>query len=52
MVALETNDQLFNAQAYGNIIVAYRNGAPVRVKDVGDAIDSVQNFACRRLVQQ
>jgi hydrophobe/amphiphile efflux-1 (HAE1) family protein len=43
MVALETNDQLFNAEAYGNIIVAYRNGAPVRIKDVGNALDSVQN---------
>jgi hydrophobe/amphiphile efflux-1 (HAE1) family protein len=40
---LDTNDQLFNAAAYNNVIVAYRNGAPVRVKDVGKAIDSVQN---------
>jgi hydrophobe/amphiphile efflux-1 (HAE1) family protein len=39
---LDTNDQLFNAAAYNNVIVAYRNGAPVRVKDVGRAIDSVQ----------
>ena len=43
MVALETNDQLFNADAYGNIIIAYRNGAPVRIKDVGNALNSVQN---------
>src|ERR1700738_5259469 len=43
IVALETNDQLFNANAYGNIIIAYRNGAPVRIKDVGNALDSVQN---------
>ena len=28
---------------YGNIIIAYRNGAAVRIRDVGDAIDSVQN---------
>jgi HAE1 family hydrophobic/amphiphilic exporter-1 len=40
---LDTNDQLFNAAAFGNVIVAYRNGAPVRVKDLGDAVDSVQN---------
>ena len=40
---LDTNDQLFNAAAYNNVIIAYRNGAPVRVKDVGQAIDSVQN---------
>ncbi|MBV8120387.1 MAG: efflux RND transporter permease subunit, partial [Alphaproteobacteria bacterium] len=42
-IAIETNDQLFDASAYGNIIVAYRNGAPVRVKDVGTVVDSVQN---------
>jgi hydrophobe/amphiphile efflux-1 (HAE1) family protein len=40
---LDTNDQLFNAAAYNNVIIAFRNGAPVRVKDVGTAIDSVQN---------
>ena len=43
VVSLETNDQLFNAKAYGNLIIAYRNGAPVRLKDVGDVINSVQN---------
>ncbi len=39
---LDTNDQLFNADAFKNVIIAYRNGAPVRVKDVGDAVDSSQ----------
>jgi hydrophobe/amphiphile efflux-1 (HAE1) family protein len=42
-IALDTNDQLFNAAQFGNIIVAYKNGAPVRIKDVGDVINSVQN---------
>ncbi|HUB12182.1 MAG TPA: multidrug efflux RND transporter permease subunit [Acetobacteraceae bacterium] len=42
-VALDTNDQLFNASQYGNVIVAYKNGAPVRIKDVGQAVDSIQN---------
>jgi hydrophobe/amphiphile efflux-1 (HAE1) family protein len=37
---IDTNDQLFNAQAYRKVIVAYRNGAPVRVGDVGQVIDS------------
>jgi hydrophobe/amphiphile efflux-1 (HAE1) family protein len=37
---LDTNDQLYNAASFNNIIIAYRNGAPVRVKDVGEAIDS------------
>jgi hydrophobe/amphiphile efflux-1 (HAE1) family protein len=40
---LDTNDQLFNAASFNNVIVAYRNGAPVRVKDVGQAIDAKQN---------
>jgi len=39
-LTLDTNDQLFNAQGYRNVIVAYRNGAPVRVGDIGDVIDS------------
>jgi hydrophobe/amphiphile efflux-1 (HAE1) family protein len=40
---LDTNDQLFNAAQFNNVIIAYRNGAPVRIKDVGEAIDSKQN---------
>jgi hydrophobe/amphiphile efflux-1 (HAE1) family protein len=41
-ITIDTNDQLFNAAAYANVIVAYRNGAPVRLKDVGDVIDATQ----------
>jgi hydrophobe/amphiphile efflux-1 (HAE1) family protein len=40
---IDTNDQLFNADAFKNVIVAYRNGAPVRLKDVGEVIDATQN---------
>jgi len=40
---LESNGQLFDAAAYRDLIVAYRNGAPVRVKDLGESLDSVQN---------
>ena len=39
-LTIDTNDQLFNAQGYKNIIIAYRNGAAVRVGDVGQVIDS------------
>ncbi|HEX3730419.1 MAG TPA: efflux RND transporter permease subunit, partial [Opitutaceae bacterium] len=39
---LDTNDQIFNAAGFNRVIVAYRNGAPVRVPDVGEAIDSVE----------
>jgi len=37
------NDQARKAQDYKSLIVAYRNGAPVRLTDVGDVIDSVEN---------
>jgi hydrophobe/amphiphile efflux-1 (HAE1) family protein len=40
--SLDTNDQLFDARSFWNVIVAYRNGAPVKLKDVGDVIDSSQ----------
>ncbi|MDF3065821.1 MAG: efflux transporter [Polyangiaceae bacterium] len=41
--AIETNGQLRNAKPYEDIIVTYRNGAAVRIKDVGRAVDSVEN---------
>ena len=37
------NDQLFNGDHYRPIIVAYRNGAPVRVGDVAAVTDGVEN---------
>ncbi len=40
---IEATGQLFNAAAFRELIVAYRNGSPVRVKDVGQALDSVEN---------
>jgi hydrophobe/amphiphile efflux-1 (HAE1) family protein len=40
---LDANDQLFDAGAYRKVIVAYRNGAPVRLADVGNVINTVQN---------
>ncbi len=36
-VALQTNDQLFSRSQYDDIVVAYRNGAPVLVRDIGHA---------------
>ena len=51
-VMLDTNDQLFNADAYKNIIVAYRNGAPVKLQDIGDVDRRHQVAAHRRLVQR
>ena len=40
---LDTNDQLLSADQFGNIILAYQNGAPVTVKDIGDVINSSVN---------
>jgi hydrophobic/amphiphilic exporter-1 (mainly G- bacteria), HAE1 family len=38
-----SNGQLQNAAQFSPMIVAYRNGAPVRISDIGRAIDSVQD---------
>jgi multidrug efflux pump len=37
------NDQIMSAADYRTIIIAYRNGAPVRVSDVANVIDSAEN---------
>ncbi|MGA9455838.1 MAG: multidrug efflux RND transporter permease subunit [Pseudolabrys sp.] len=33
------NDQLLNAQPWNDAVIAYKNGAPVRVRDIGQAVD-------------
>jgi HAE1 family hydrophobic/amphiphilic exporter-1 len=40
---LVSEGQLLNAAAFQPLVVAYRNGAPVRLQDIGRAIDSVEN---------
>jgi hydrophobe/amphiphile efflux-1 (HAE1) family protein len=40
---LNTNDQLLNADDYANLVIAYRNGAPVRIRDVGRAVSAPEN---------
>jgi len=40
---VEANGQVMNADAYRPLVVAYRNGSPVRLQDLGDVIDGVQN---------
>ena len=37
------NDQLFSSDQYKPIVIAYHNGAPVRVSDVANVIDSTEN---------
>lgn len=38
--AIAANDQLTEAQKFQQVVIAYRNGAPVRVEDVGRAISA------------
>jgi multidrug efflux pump len=40
---VNTNDQLRNAEDYGNIVVAYKNAAPVRLKDVATLVAGAEN---------
>ena len=40
---INTNDQIRNADHYGTIVVAYKNGAPVRLKDVATLISGAEN---------
>jgi HAE1 family hydrophobic/amphiphilic exporter-1 len=40
---VQANGQLMEAAGYRPLIVAYRNGSPVRLSDIGTAIDSVEN---------
>src|SRR2546428_6490192 len=37
------NDQLLTSAEYKTVVVAYRNGAPVRLSDVADVVDGVEN---------
>ncbi|HEV7816102.1 MAG TPA: efflux RND transporter permease subunit, partial [Janthinobacterium sp.] len=41
--AVYDNDQLLTAPAWNKVIVAYRNGAPVRVSDIGRAVAGPDN---------
>ena len=40
---IAANDQIAAAAAYRNVIVTYRNGAPVLLRDVADVIDDIEN---------
>ena len=43
-LTLDTTDQIFDAAAFESVIIAYRNGAPVRIRDIGKAIDGVEDI--------
>jgi len=40
---IQANDQATKAEQYNDVILAYRNGAPVRVRDVGEAVAGPQD---------
>ncbi|WP_020648348.1 efflux RND transporter permease subunit [Solimonas variicoloris] len=40
---VQADGQLRDAAAYNDAVIAYRNGAPVRLRDVGRAVDSIAN---------
>jgi HAE1 family hydrophobic/amphiphilic exporter-1 len=40
---IQSNGQLYDAASYRDLIVAYRDGAPVRISDVGRSLDSIEN---------
>jgi multidrug efflux pump len=40
---ISSNDQILAADAYQNVVVTYRNGAPVLLKDVADIVDGLEN---------
>jgi multidrug efflux pump len=40
---IAVNDQLYSAAEYKNMVVTYRNGAPVRIGDLGEVVDDVEN---------
>src|SRR5579863_4300988 len=44
MQVMNNNDQLFLAKQYAPLIIAYRNGAPVRLSDVGKVLDSQEDI--------
>ena len=41
--AIGANDQILSAEQYRPVIVAYTNGSPVRLGDIGEVIDNVEN---------
>ncbi len=41
--AIYDNDQILRAAPWNDVVVAYRNGAPVRIRDIGVAVDGPEN---------
>jgi multidrug efflux pump len=42
-VNIDANDQLTDVASYMNVVIAYKNGAPIRLRDVAKAVDGAEN---------
>jgi multidrug efflux pump len=40
---IDANDQLRSAEEYKSLVIAYKNGAPVRISDIADVTDDAEN---------
>lgn len=49
-VSIYANDQLLKAEPYNDLILAYRDGAPIRVRDVGRAVDGPETTKSAALI--
>jgi hydrophobe/amphiphile efflux-1 (HAE1) family protein len=49
---IAANDQLQRAEDYHNTILAYRNGAPIRVRDIGKAVEGPQDVTIGALLRE
>jgi multidrug efflux pump len=41
---IDANDQLRSAAEYNNLIIAFKNGAPIRLRDVAEIVDDAENL--------
>ncbi|MDD5678930.1 MAG: efflux RND transporter permease subunit [Kiritimatiellae bacterium] len=40
---IDSNGQLLNAKSFESLVVTYQNGYPLRIRDIGRAVDSIEN---------
>jgi multidrug efflux pump len=41
--SINANDQIFSAKEFSDVIIAYKQSSPVRLRDIGEVIDNVEN---------
>jgi len=41
--SIGANDQIYSAANYRSVVVAYRQGSPIRLSDIGEVVDNVEN---------